>query len=125
MHDDDVCVGCVVRAVCDMCCVSMCVKRVMLCMGRIHPIHLGEPALPVINPGAVGVVRCKDCRGYINPFVRFMDGGSRWACNLCGLSNDVPAAYFSSIDATGKRADIATGEERRESSVACTFGVVS
>jgi protein transport protein SEC24 len=32
-------------------------------------------------------------RTYINPWVQFLDSGSRWKCNLCYLSNDVPAFF--------------------------------
>lgn len=60
----------------------------------VQPLAEGEGCLaegiPVVNFGSAGVVRCKKCRAYINPFVRFSDQGRRWACNLCTFMNDVP-----------------------------------
>lgn len=29
----------------------------------------------MVNLGSAGIVRCKRCRTYINPFVRWIDGG--------------------------------------------------
>ena len=51
----------------------------------------GEEPVPVINPEAI--IRCRRCRTYINPFVHFHENGTRWRCNLCYLSNDVPAFF--------------------------------
>jgi len=67
--------------------------------------------VPLVNFGTAGIVRCKRCRAYINPYVVWVDNGRRWRCNLCGLLNEVPQAYFSHIDANGKRKD---REERPE-----------
>ncbi|KAJ2765280.1 COPII subunit, partial [Coemansia nantahalensis] len=39
---------------------------------------------------APDIVRCRRCRTYLNPYVRFIDGGRRWQCNMCNLHNDVP-----------------------------------
>lgn len=36
---------------------------------------LGE--VPVANPGAGAIIRCKRCRTYMNPFMAWTDGG-RW-----------------------------------------------
>ncbi|KAI8929919.1 hypothetical protein BC831DRAFT_441595 [Entophlyctis helioformis] len=49
-----------------------------------------EP-VPVIN--APQVVRCRRCRTYINPWITFVDQGARWKCNLCFLTNEVPAFF--------------------------------
>lgn len=55
--------------------------------------------------GATGIVRCKRCRTYINPFVSWTDNGRRWRCNICGMLNDVPSTYFSHLDNKGQRRD--------------------
>lgn len=47
------------------------------------PYFDGEP-IPTIAFGSNPIVRCKDCRAYVNPFIRFTDGGTRWICNFCG-----------------------------------------
>eukprot|EP00474_Spongospora_subterranea_P009216 CRZ09674.1 hypothetical protein [Spongospora subterranea] len=61
--------------------------------------------LPCVNFGNAGVVRCKACRAYINPYCKFIDGGSRWRCCICGRPNDVHNDYFCDIDPQGERAD--------------------
>ncbi|QLG72520.1 hypothetical protein HG535_0D02280 [Zygotorulaspora mrakii] len=50
----------------------------------INPPPLNEDGL---------VVRCRRCRSYMNPFVTFIDGGRKWRCNFCRLSNDVPMQF--------------------------------
>jgi protein transport protein SEC24 len=47
--------------------------------------------VPVINPEMI--VRCRRCRSYINPWVEFAEGGSKWTCNLCYLNNEIPTFY--------------------------------
>ena len=69
---------------------------------------LAQPAeqpVPIVNFGGSGVVRCRRCRTYINAFVKFIDGGRRWRCNVCGLANDVPSDYFCELDGDGRRRD--------------------
>ncbi|KAI9193751.1 uncharacterized protein BJ171DRAFT_429315, partial [Polychytrium aggregatum] len=51
----------------------------------------GESEVPVLNPETI--VRCRRCRSYINPFVQFIEQGTRWKCNLCFLSNEVPQFF--------------------------------
>ena len=70
----------------------------------LHPLHPGQ-AVPVVNMGSVGIVRCKTCRAYINPFVEWLEGGRRWRCNLCAIINDVTGAYFSPLNSHGIRTD--------------------
>ncbi|VDP43115.1 unnamed protein product [Soboliphyme baturini] len=38
------------------------------------------------------IVRCRTCRTYINPFVRFTDQ-RHWRCNMCGRVNDLPDEF--------------------------------
>ncbi|KAJ7486667.1 protein transporter SEC24 [Mycena latifolia] len=51
----------------------------------------GEEPVPVVDDGVIA--RCQACRAYINPYVQFIDGGHRWRCALCALSNEVPQAF--------------------------------
>ncbi|KAJ3014838.1 COPII subunit [Thoreauomyces humboldtii] len=51
----------------------------------------GEDPVPLINPPQI--VRCRRCRTYINPWVQFVEQGSRWKCNLCFLTNEVPSFF--------------------------------
>eukprot|EP00002_Diphylleia_rotans_P002347 TRINITY_DN114_c0_g1_i2.p1 TRINITY_DN114_c0_g1~~TRINITY_DN114_c0_g1_i2.p1 ORF type:complete len:810 (-),score=160.55 TRINITY_DN114_c0_g1_i2:379-2808(-) len=62
--------------------------------------------IPVINCSNSSIVRCKKCRTYINPFVVFLDAGRKWRCNMCFLTNEVPAEYYSPLDSEGIRRDI-------------------
>jgi len=55
--------------------------------------------------------RCSRCRGYINPAVAWVDNGSKWQCNLCGMQNDVADAYYCSLDGSGLRMDRASRPE--------------
>ena len=54
--------------------------------------------VPVVDFGTTGIIRCKRCRTYINPFVVWTEGGSKWKCNICGLNNETPQSYFSNLD---------------------------
>ncbi|CAK4085636.1 unnamed protein product [Aphanomyces euteiches] len=73
--------------------------------------------LDVVNFGASGVIRCKSCRTYINPFVQWVDNGRRWRCNLCGVSNDVAGNYFCHLGPDGLRQDKDERPELRGGSV--------
>lgn len=79
----------------------------------VHP--LAEPPngeeIPVVDFGSSGIVRCRRCRTYVNPYVTFTDGGRRWRCNVCSLLNDVAGEYFSPLDVNGRRRD---ADERPE-----------
>lgn len=71
----------------------------------------------VVDFGSTGIVRCKRCRTYINPFVTWADNGRRWRCNICGMLNDVPSNYFSHLDSNGQRRDKAQRPELSNASV--------
>ncbi|KAL4572013.1 hypothetical protein LXL04_018781 [Taraxacum kok-saghyz] len=62
--------------------------------------------VPIVNFATTGIVRCRRCRTYVNPYVTFTDGGRKWRCNICALLNDVQNDYFAHLDATGKRVDL-------------------
>lgn len=68
------------------------------CLVRpLAPLPQGHPGIPILDsPGAL--IRCMDCRAYINPFVSFAEGGRRWVCNLCHTANEVPPAYHHTVD---------------------------
>ncbi|KAK9128853.1 hypothetical protein Syun_017650 [Stephania yunnanensis] len=56
----------------------------------VHPLAEspnGEE-VPVVNFGAGGIVRCRRCRTYVNPYVTFSESGRKWRCNICSLLND-------------------------------------
>jgi protein transport protein SEC24 len=51
----------------------------------------GEEPVPVVTDTIIA--RCRRCRTYINPYVQFIDGGNRWRCCMCGMSNEVPQLF--------------------------------
>ena len=84
----------------------------------VHPLAGPQEDVPVIPLGPAGIVRCKRCRTYVNPFVAWVDGGRRFQCNVCAALNDVPAEYYCSLDpATGARLDCGTHPELSQGSV--------
>ena len=62
----------------------------------------GDDPVPVVEDSVIA--RCRRCRAYINPFVTFIEGGNRWKCCMCGLSNEVPQ-LFDWNQQEGKPAD--------------------
>lgn len=89
---------------------------------NIQPLNDPETAegfspVPIVNFGNCGVIRCKRCRTYMNPFVAWLDAGRRWRCNGCGLLNDVPPDYYCNLDQSGKRRDHAERPELNYGSV--------
>lgn len=85
----------------------------------VHPLAEAPDGedVPIVNFGPAGVIRCRRCRTYVNPYVTFTDAGRKWRCNLCALLNDVPGEYFSALDSTGRRYDIDQRPELTKGSV--------
>ncbi|KAJ3219606.1 DNA mismatch repair protein msh6 [Dinochytrium kinnereticum] len=85
-------------------------KSSMLPLGLIvQPLADLDPAeapVKVVDFGEAGPVRCRRCRGYVNPFFQFVDGGRKFICNLCSIENEVPPEYFCNLDLSGRRRDI-------------------
>ncbi|KII87612.1 hypothetical protein PLICRDRAFT_42119 [Plicaturopsis crispa FD-325 SS-3] len=51
----------------------------------------GDEPVPVISDNVIA--RCRRCRTYINPYVQFQEGGNRWRCCMCSMSNEVPQLF--------------------------------
>ena len=77
----------------------------VICTPMAGDIGTENSLIEVIDFGSTGIIRCKKCRTYINPYVGWLDNGRRWRCNICGVLNDVPSTYFSHLDANGQRRD--------------------
>lgn len=43
-----------------------------------------EGSVPVVDFGEAGPPRCQRCRGYINAWCVFTEGGQKFICSLCG-----------------------------------------
>ncbi|KTW27700.1 hypothetical protein T552_02140 [Pneumocystis carinii B80] len=64
-----------------------------------------EGPIPLVDYGEMGPPRCRKCRAYINPFMSFIQGGSKFVCNICSFPTDVGAEWFSPLNGFGKRQD--------------------
>lgn len=83
----------------------------------IHPMSGDAPAVPVINFGQMGIVRCTRCRAYVNFMCVFTDAGRRWRCCLCQFLNGTPNEYYAPLDGDGKRSDARQRAELTHGSV--------
>jgi hypothetical protein len=43
----------------------------------------------------MGPIRCSRCKAYINPFMRFIDQGKHFVCNLCGKGYRCKLSFIS------------------------------
>ncbi|KAJ5751649.1 hypothetical protein N7520_008566 [Penicillium odoratum] len=73
----------------------------------LQPLAKPDTEIPVLNFGDQqgGPPRCRRCRTYINPFMTFRSGGSKFICNMCTFPNDTPTEYFAPLDPSGARVD--------------------
>jgi len=80
----------------------------------VQPLALPRPdeePLRVVDFGQDGPVRCSHCKAYMNPHMRWVEGGRRFQCNFCDKLTDCPANYFAHVDGDGRRRD---ADERPE-----------
>ncbi|KAF5204290.1 transport protein Sec24-like [Thalictrum thalictroides] len=73
--------------------------------------HPSEEQIQLVDFGEGGPVRCSRCKGYINPFMKFIDQGRRFICNLCGFADETPREYHCNLGPDGRRRD---ADERPE-----------
>ena len=74
----------------------------------ISPMKNADKEIPFINFGDKNIPRCpnRNCRAYMNPFVKFVEGGDKWICNFCCQINNTEDFYYSDVDKNGIRLDI-------------------
>lgn len=89
----------------------------LICRPMAGDVGNENSNVEVVDFGSTGIVRCKRCRTYINPFVSWTDSGRRYRCCICGMLNDVPNSYFSHLDQNGQRRDKDTRPELSRCSV--------
>uniref|UniRef100_K3W624 Uncharacterized protein n=1 Tax=Globisporangium ultimum (strain ATCC 200006 / CBS 805.95 / DAOM BR144) TaxID=431595 RepID=K3W624_GLOUD len=70
-----------------------------------------ELPIPLVDFGPTGPLRCTRCRAYVSSFTKFIQGGRKFVCNICTLSNETPRDYYCSVDQNGRRRDV---QERAE-----------
>ncbi|KAF7123253.1 hypothetical protein RHSIM_Rhsim12G0137600 [Rhododendron simsii] len=73
--------------------------------------HPSEEPIQLVDFGESGPVRCSRCKGYVNPFMKFIDQGRRFVCNLCGYTDETPSDYQCNLGPDGRRRD---ADERPE-----------
>ena len=57
--------------------------------------------IPLVDYGEEGPFRCYRCKAYVNPYMLFIEAGSKAICNLCNFTNDVPVNYQSALNEFG------------------------
>ncbi|KAG7559637.1 Sec23/Sec24 helical domain superfamily [Arabidopsis thaliana x Arabidopsis arenosa] len=80
----------------------------------VQPMALSHPSeepIQVVDFGESGPVRCSRCKGYMNPFMKFIDQGRKFICNLCGYTDETPRDYQCNLGPDGRRRD---ADERPE-----------
>ncbi|KZV38778.1 protein transport protein Sec24-like CEF-like [Dorcoceras hygrometricum] len=73
--------------------------------------HPSEEPIQIVDFGETGPIRCSRCKGYINPFMKFVDQGRRFICNFCGFTDETPRDYLCNLGPDGRRRD---ADERPE-----------
>lgn len=50
-------------------------------------------------------MRCSACKAYMCAYMRWIDGGNRFACCFCGANTQTPPDYYCHLGPDGKRRD--------------------
>lgn len=66
--------------------------------------------IPLVSYEDKTIPRCPNtqCRAYLNPFVKFIEGGEKWICNFCKQVNNTEDHYYANLDKNGRRVDCDT-----------------
>lgn len=75
----------------------------------VQPLALPDPEddpVAVVDLGELGPVRCGRCKAYMNPYMRWTDGGKTFVCNFCGQANPCPDVYFNYLGPDNRRRDV-------------------
>lgn len=81
----------------------------------ISPLSTSIPSseIPILKYGKDDIPRCVNnaCRAYLNPFVKFIEGGHKWVCNFCKQTNTTEDHYYCRMNNEGIREDQYTKTE--------------
>ena len=74
---------------------------------NISPFSNNITQIPIINYEEKNIPRCpnENCRAYLNPFVKFIDNGNKWICNICNQVNLTEDYYYGDLDQNNERVD--------------------
>lgn len=73
-----------------------------------------QPCASVISPEAFPIVgygpkqpliRCMQCKAFLNPFSKFIENGEKYCCNICNTVNPTPQFFYCGLDKQGERPD--------------------
>ncbi|CAD8096688.1 unnamed protein product [Paramecium sonneborni] len=67
-----------------------------------------KQGFPCVNYGSNPIMRCQNCRAYINPFMERMKDEEYLRCNICTCMIKIPKNFLQPED-LDKRADLCTG----------------
>lgn len=74
----------------------------------VQPLAVPEPGeepIQVLDFGEMGPVRCSGCKAYMNPHMKWVEGGNKFICCFCGASSATPPDYFCHLGPDGRRRD--------------------
>ena len=70
----------------------------------LSPVISSEQ-IPSLDYQDKNIPRCVDCKAYMNPYIKFIDNGNKWECNICKAINSTDNDYYCPLDGSGQRID--------------------
>jgi protein transport protein SEC24 len=52
-----------------------------------------QEQIPYLDKTNEKIFRCERCGGFVNPFFEFLENNTKYKCNLCSMTNQVPDYY--------------------------------